>query len=88
MTLRAAARRCGGARSPTRGSMSWGVTVVMAVMKEMAVKVLRSEVRQRPSLAVLLLELVLLRGGNVGGAILPECCCEEDQATYEWTARK
>lgn len=29
---RAKARRLGGARSPTRGIMSWGVTVVTAVM--------------------------------------------------------
>lgn len=47
---RAAARRWGGARSPTKGSMSWGVTVVMETRKERAVKTLRSEVRHSPSL--------------------------------------
>jgi len=47
---RDAARRWGGARSPTRGSMSCGVTVVTAVMKDIAVKVLRSWVTHRPSL--------------------------------------
>ena len=36
---RAVARRWGGAMSPTRGSMSCGVTVVTLVMKEMARKV-------------------------------------------------
>lgn len=49
-TERAAARREGGARSPTSGSMSCGVTVVMATMNDIAVKVLRSFVRQRINL--------------------------------------
>lgn len=48
---RAAARRDGGARSPTSGSMSCGVTVVTATMKDMAVKVPRSDVRHSPSLS-------------------------------------
>lgn len=48
----AAARRLGGARSPTRGSMSWGVTVVTAVMKDIAVNTPRLEVRHRPSLGM------------------------------------
>jgi hypothetical protein len=56
---RAAARLLGGARSPTRGSMSWGVTVVMEVMKDIAVKVPRSWVRQRPSLGVCVSYLLL-----------------------------
>lgn len=46
---RAVARRWGGARSPTRGSMSWGVTVETAVMKEMARKTEKEFVIQRPS---------------------------------------
>lgn len=46
---RHAARRCGGARSPTRGSMSWGVTVVMPHMKEMPAKEEKFGVRQRAS---------------------------------------
>ena len=46
----AAARRWGGARSPTSGSMSCGVTVVMATMKDIAVKTARLLVMQRPSL--------------------------------------
>lgn len=49
---RAAARRLGGARSPTRGSINWGVTVVTAVMNEIAVKTPRLVVMQRPSLKV------------------------------------
>ena len=49
-TDRAEALRCGGAKSPTNGSISCGVTVVMATMKEMAVKAARLFVRQRPSL--------------------------------------
>jgi hypothetical protein len=46
---RLVARRCGGARSPTSGSMSCGVTVVTAVKKEMATKLSKDFVRQRPS---------------------------------------
>jgi hypothetical protein len=45
-----AALLLGGARSPTRGSMSCGVTVVIAVMKEMAVKAPRSLVTHTPIL--------------------------------------
>jgi len=44
------ARRCGGAMSPTRGSMSWGVTVVIDVMNEMAQKAAKEWVIQRPIL--------------------------------------
>lgn len=47
---RAAARRWGGARSPTRGSISWGVTVMMPVMKLMAEKTAMEEVTQSPIL--------------------------------------
>jgi hypothetical protein len=47
---RDAALLLGGARSPTSGSMSCGVTVVIAVMKEMAVKAPRSFVTQTPIL--------------------------------------
>lgn len=43
------ARRSGGARSPTRGSMSCGVTVVKPVRKETALKTGKEVVRQRPS---------------------------------------
>jgi hypothetical protein len=47
---RDAALLLGGARSPTRGSMSCGVTVVIAVMKEMAVKAPKSLVTHTPIL--------------------------------------
>jgi len=50
---RAAARRLGGARSPTRGSMSCGVTVVTAVRNDMTVKTVRFFVTQRPILVYL-----------------------------------
>lgn len=43
------ARLAGGARSPTRGSMSCGVTVETAVMKESATKTGNDLVMQRPS---------------------------------------
>jgi hypothetical protein len=56
----AAARRLGGARSPTRGSMSWGVTVVMAQMKDIAVKAARLLVTQRPILDGLLAKGITL----------------------------
>jgi hypothetical protein len=45
-----AALLLGGARSPTKGSMSCGVTVVIAVIKEMAVKAPKSFVTQTPIL--------------------------------------
>lgn len=45
----AVARRCAGARSPTRGSISWGVTVVIAVMKESARKTEKDFVTHKPS---------------------------------------
>lgn len=47
---RDAARLLGGARSPTSGSMSWGVTVVIAVMKEIAVKAAKDLVTHTPIL--------------------------------------
>ena len=47
---RDAALLLGGARSPTSGSISCGVTVVIAVMKEMAVKAPKSFVTQTPIL--------------------------------------
>ena len=47
---RAVARRAGGARSPTRGSISWGVTVVMAVMNESAEKTAKELVIHSPTL--------------------------------------
>lgn len=50
--LRARGRRFGGASSPTRGSMIWGVTVVMAVMKETPRKTEKFEVRQRTILVI------------------------------------
>lgn len=46
---RAAARLAGGARSPTRGSISCGVTVETAVMKDKATKTGKDLVTQRPS---------------------------------------
>jgi hypothetical protein len=51
-TESAAARRCGGARSPTKGIMSCGVTVVTETMNDMPVKTPRSFVMQRPSLGI------------------------------------
>jgi hypothetical protein len=45
---RAIARLCGGARSPTKGNIICGVTVVMAVMKEMAWKIRKSVVTHSP----------------------------------------
>jgi len=45
----AVARLAGGARSPTRGSMSCGVTVVTAAIKERATKTENDPVRHRPS---------------------------------------
>lgn len=49
---REAARLFGGARSPTKGSMSCGVTVVTAEMNEMAVKTAKLSVMQTPILEV------------------------------------
>lgn len=46
---RAVARRWAGAKSPTRGSISWGVTVVTAVMKERARKTPNDLVTHKPS---------------------------------------
>ena len=48
----AAARLWGGARSPTSGSISCGVMVVTAVMKEIAVKTASEFVTQRPILGL------------------------------------
>jgi hypothetical protein len=45
----AVALRCGGARSPTNGSMSWGVTVDAAVMKDRARKTEKDLVTQSPT---------------------------------------
>jgi len=45
----AIARLWRGARSPTRGSISWGVTVDTAVMKDKARKTENDFVTQRPS---------------------------------------
>lgn len=47
---RAMARLCGGARSPTKGSIICGVTVVMAVKKEMTENAAKLLVVQRPIL--------------------------------------
>jgi len=47
---RAAARLCGGAKSPTRGSINCGVTVVTEQIKEIAVNVARLFVMQSPIL--------------------------------------
>ena len=44
------ARRFGGARSPTRGSISCGVTVVTEVRRERRQKAGKELVRQRPIL--------------------------------------
>ena len=50
MTIeREVARLWGGARSPTRGIMSWGVTVETDVMKDMARKTGNEFVIHRPS---------------------------------------
>jgi len=46
---RAVARRWIGARSPTSGSISWGVTVVTPVMNERARKTGKDFVTQRPT---------------------------------------
>lgn len=46
---RAVARRWGGAKSPTSGSMSCGVTVETAVRKESARKTGKDFVMHRPS---------------------------------------
>lgn len=46
---RAVARLCGGARSPTRGSINCGVTVETAVMKDIARKTENEFVRHKPS---------------------------------------
>lgn len=62
---REAARRWGGARSPTSGSMICGVTVVMETRKERAVKVRRFVVRQRPSLGVWLAHQCVLDAHSV-----------------------
>lgn len=43
------ALRCAGARSPTRGSMSWGVTVVMPQIKDTAANVSNRDVRHNAS---------------------------------------
>ena len=48
MVERAVARLAGGARSPTRRSMSCGVTVMTAVMKERATKTENDPVRHKP----------------------------------------
>jgi hypothetical protein len=48
-TARQLARRCGGARSPTRGRRSCGVTVVRPVRREKAWKRGREVVRVRGS---------------------------------------
>jgi hypothetical protein len=45
----ACARVAGGAMSPTKGRISWGVTVVTEVMKERAAKAGKEVVRQSPS---------------------------------------
>lgn len=47
---RAVARRAEGARSPTRGSINWGVTVVRAVMNESAEKTAKELVIHSPTL--------------------------------------
>lgn len=44
------ARLSGGAKSPTSGNMICGVTVVMAVMNEIPVKVAKEVVTQSPIL--------------------------------------
>ena len=49
---RADARLCGGARSPTSGSMSCGVTVVIAVIKDIAQNTSKLLVRHKPILLV------------------------------------
>lgn len=46
---REVALRCAGARSPTRGSMSCGVTVVMPQMKDTAANVSKLDVRHSAS---------------------------------------
>lgn len=50
--LSACARFSLGARSPTSGSMSCGVTVLIAVMNDSATKTLKDFVRQSPSQSV------------------------------------
>ena len=46
---RACARFSGGAKSPTKGNIIWGVTVVIDAMKDSAAKASKLVVRQRPS---------------------------------------
>ena len=55
---REVARRWAGARSPTRGSISWGVTVVVEVRRETTQKSGKEVVRQRPILGKLVSCLV------------------------------
>lgn len=59
--LREVARWAGGARSPTRGSMSCGVTVETEVMKLRMQKTVKFLVMQRPILYILSLNLGIRR---------------------------
>lgn len=61
ITAREEARREGGARSPTRGSMSCGVTVVAPQRKDMAEKEGKEVVRQRGIHCFFLVKMVLVR---------------------------
>ena len=74
------ARLEGGASSPTRGSMICGVTVVIAVMKEMARKTLKSFVTQSPILEVSIWAVVFAVKN------IPQGGSEEDQHQSEWSA--
>ncbi len=57
---RAVARRWVGARSPTRGSISCGVTVETAVMKDIARKTENDFVRHKPNHCESVSEAILL----------------------------
>ena len=87
---RAVARRCGGARSPTSGSMSWGVTVVTAVMKESARKTENDFVTHRPTHLNPVSNEVTLRespGQNLRYATY-NCGSEKHQCKYKMSSPK
>jgi hypothetical protein len=74
---RDAALLLGGARSPTKGSMSCGVTVVIAVIKEMAVKAPKSFVTQTPILETEKHQQTVLN--RLTQAYVPHGCSKEDK---------
>lgn len=71
---RDAALLLGGARSPTKGSMSCGVTVVTAVINEIAVKAARLLVTQTPILDTL---TSVTSTSEASDRHIPHSCSEE-----------